>query len=73
MTLRHDDAQIEAFDPIVGDILRRKSFAERLAMIGDANHTMRSLIGAHVRACHPQWDGNAVAAEVARRMAGGAA
>ena len=53
MTLRHDDAQIEAFDPIVGDILRRKSFAERLAMIGDANHTMRSLIGAHVRACHP--------------------
>ncbi len=73
MDVRLDDGQIEVVDDAVAEILRRKTPAERVAMIGDANRTMRAVIAAHIRSLHPEWDEQAVLAEVARRMSDGAA
>ncbi|HAK96290.1 MAG TPA: hypothetical protein DCM87_15185 [Planctomycetes bacterium] len=73
MDVRLDDGRIEVVDDSVAEILRRKTPAERIAMIGDANRTMRSVIAAHIRSLHPEWDAQAVLAEVARRMSDGAA
>ncbi len=73
MSLRLDDGQIEAVDDSVAELLRRKTPAERVAMIGEANRAMRLVIAAQVRSCRPDWDDRAVLEEVARRMRGGTA
>lgn len=63
---------IESLDDRVIEIVRRKTPAERIAMILDANNTARSLAAAGIRHCHPDWDERRLQAEVARRMLGDA-
>ena len=65
---RLDDGQIEVVDPAVALILRQKSPTERVALIFDANRTMRQLIAGRLRTDHPDWSDEQVSAEVARRM-----
>jgi len=65
---RLDDRQFEIVDPRVADALRAKTTAERVAMIGACNETMRLLIEGRLRTSHPVWTDAAIAAEVARRM-----
>ena len=72
MDQRLDDGQIEVLDDAITEILRRKTPAERLEMVGEANRTLRGIIAAQVRSCHPDWDDQAVLAEVAGRMSLGA-
>lgn len=67
-----DPRNIEVMDPAQAAILREKSMAERVAMIGAANRTARALVAAGIRVTHPDWSDEQVQAEVARRMAGGA-
>ena len=50
------------------EILRRKTITERVAMILDANATMRKLIEGPLRAKHPDWNDEQIQREVARRM-----
>ena len=71
MHFRLDEGQIEVVDDAVAESLRRKSPAERVAMIGDANRTLRLVIAAQVRSLHPEWGEEKVLAEVTRRMADG--
>ena len=63
---------IELVDDRVMEIVRRKTPAERIAMILDANDAARSLDAAEIRHCHPDWDERRLQAEVARRMLGDA-
>ena len=69
---RLDAGQIEVVDDAVAEVLRRKTPAEKVAMISAANRTMRSLIEGHVRGRHADWDSVMVQREVARRMTRGA-
>jgi len=72
MKWRLDDGQIEVVDEAVAEILRRKTPAERLAMVFNCNRTMRLLIAGGACNQHPDWTDEQVKAEVARRMLHGA-
>jgi len=65
-------SRIEILDPIVVETLRRKSPAERVALIFEANRTMRLRLEGHLRTRHPDWDTPAIMREIARRMSLGA-
>lgn len=67
---RLDPGQIEVVDDAVADILRRKTTAQRAAMIFDANRTMRLLLEGAMRTRHPEWEDRQIMREVARRMLG---
>lgn len=69
---RLDDGQIEVVDPFVAECLRKKTFAERMEMVFEANRTMRLLIAGRLSADHPDWSNEQIQAEVARRMLHGA-
>ena len=59
---------VEQLDPIVAQILRRTTVAERIAMMGDANEMARLLVAAGIRYRRPEWSEEQIQAEVARRM-----
>lgn len=65
---RADLNRIETIDPAVAAILRRKTITQRVAMILDANATMRQLIETPLRARHSDWTDEQIRREVARRM-----
>lgn len=69
---RLDDGQIEVVDDAVAEVLRRKTPAERVAMVSAAHRTIRLVIEGFLRTRHPDWDDGRVSAEVARRMLRGA-
>ena len=72
MKWRLDAGQIEVVDDAVADILRKKTVTQRVAIALDANRTARMLVSAAVRRQHADWSDGQIAAEVARRMCGGA-
>ena len=63
--------RIEMLDEAMVEVLRRKTPAERVAMIFAANRTMRLRFEGHLRSRHPDWDTPTVMREIARRMSGG--
>jgi hypothetical protein len=63
---------VELLDEAVVKVLRRKTPAERVAMIFAANRTMRLRLEGHLRSRHPDWDTQALMQEIARRMSHGA-
>lgn len=65
---RLDPGQIEVVDEAIAEILRRKTPAQRVAMILDAECAMRHVVAGGVRHAHPDWDDQQVRREVARRM-----
>jgi hypothetical protein len=65
-----DPRRIEVVDPEVARILRTKSIPQRVAMILQANQTMRQLIAAPIRNAHPEFSESQVRREVARRICG---
>ena len=72
MDWRLDDGQIEVLDEAQAEVLRHKTPAQRVAMIGACNRTMRLLIEGRLRSRHPDWDDKSVQVEIARRMSLGA-
>src|SRR5205823_4685227 len=68
-----DPRRIEILDPAVVQALRRKSPAKRVAMVFEAQRTMRLMLEAHLKWKHPDWDRQQVAQEIARRWARGTA
>ena len=68
---RLDAGQIEVIDERVAQILRTKQPWERVAMIGQANRTMRALLEGHLRTWHPHWSDEQIKREVGRRLLGG--
>jgi hypothetical protein len=69
--LRVSPSRIEVIDEELAAVLRQKTPAERVEMIGAANRTARVLAAAGVRYQHPDWDDEQVQAEVIRRVCGG--
>jgi hypothetical protein len=59
---------VEQLDPIVAEILRRTTAADRVAMMGDASEMARLLAAAGIRYRRPGWSEEQIQAEVARRM-----
>jgi hypothetical protein len=59
---------VELLDEAIVEILRRKTPVERVAMIFEANRTMRLRLEGHLRSRHPDWDDQTVMQEIARRM-----
>lgn len=68
MHWRLDDGQIEVIDEAQAEALRRRTPAQRVAMIGACNRTMRLLIEGRLRSRHPEWEDETVHTEVVRRM-----
>jgi hypothetical protein len=58
---------VELLDDRMVAVLRGKTAPERVAMVFDAERTMRLLLGAHLRWRHPEWSPSQIAAEIARR------
>jgi hypothetical protein len=65
---RLDAGQIEVIEDELAEALRRKTPAERVAMISEADQTMRLLIEGGLRTRHRDWSDDQVRAEVVRRM-----
>lgn len=63
-----DRGQIEVIDDAMAQVLRAKTISQRVAMVFDANRTMRKLIEAPLRSKHPDWTDQQIKQEVARRM-----
>ena len=63
-----DPTRIEVVDPAMAEVFRRKTPAERIAIIFDANETMRLLIAGRLRTEHPDWEDDRILQEVAGRM-----
>jgi hypothetical protein len=68
MALRRGQLRIECMDDTIAAVLKGRSPAECVAMIGEANETARILAAAGVRHLHPDWSDAEVQAEVASRM-----
>ena len=58
----------ECISDEVAAIMRRKTPAEKIAMIDDLWAMARSLIKGHVRSEHPEWSEERITREIARRM-----
>jgi hypothetical protein len=58
---------VELLDDAMVEVLRRKTPAERVAMVFDAEQTMRLMLEANLHWRHPDWDAEHVAREIARR------
>jgi len=72
MSNRLDPSRIEVLDDEMVEVLRKKTPVERVAMVLDANRTMRQMLEAHFRERHPEWGDDEIAAAVARRLLGDA-
>lgn len=62
-----DVRRIEVLDEAIVEVLRAKTPAERVAMVFEAERTMRLILDAQFRSRHPDWDDDRVAREIARR------
>ncbi len=65
---RLDDGQIEVVDQAIADIMRQKSPAEKIALVGIAHRTAKRLMAAGIRRTHPDWSDDAIQKEVCRRL-----
>jgi hypothetical protein len=58
---------VEILDEMVAEALRRKTPAERVAMVFDSERTVRLMLESHLRWEHPDWDAEQLSREIARR------
>jgi len=65
---RFDVNRIEVLDDEMVRVLRSKTPVERIAMVLDANRTMRLMLESHFRERHPDWDQSQIADAIARRL-----
>lgn len=68
-----DLRRIEVLDPMVVEILRMKTPAERARQASDLHRFARTAIESQVRSLHPDWADEQVRSEMLRRLTGGAA
>ena len=68
-----DPQRLEPLDPIMMEIMSRKTPEERLAIAFRLNRFARDRIGGDLQVQHPDWTEEEVQAEVARRMLRGSA
>lgn len=64
--------KIEMIDPVMAEILRNKTEAERLAISHGMWRHARDALTNMLRSEHPEWTEEQIEREVARRMSNGA-
>jgi hypothetical protein len=62
---------VELLDDDIVDVLKHKTAAERIAMVFDAERTIRLMLQADIAWRHPDWTYRRVSDEVARRFRSG--
>ncbi len=62
-----DYRRIEMLEPEVVEMLRGKTAAEKVAMVFDAERTLRMMLEAHLKWRFPKWTEEQVREEIARR------
>ena len=62
-----DVRRIEVLDEAIVEVLRAKTLAERVAMVFEAERTMRLMLETQIRSGHPDWSDDQVTREIARR------
>ena len=67
---KFEPSRIEVLDDDMVRVLQSKTPEERIAMVFDANRTMRLMLEAHFHELHPDWDRTQITAAVARRLLG---
>ena len=65
-----DLRRMEVLDDEMVAVLRNKIAVERVAMVFDANRTMRLILEGHFRDRQPDWDDHRIQAAIARRLLG---
>jgi len=71
-TMQSPIRTIEVVDDRVAEILRKKSAAERLAIVDGLWRLAREMIRANIAREHPEWSEEEIQRQVARRMSHGA-
>jgi len=61
----------DRIDPVMAEVLKRKSPAERLAIAGGMWRSARRLTAASLRSRHPDWSDTQIAQETAKRLSHG--
>ncbi|HEY2253065.1 MAG TPA: hypothetical protein VGH74_18460 [Planctomycetaceae bacterium] len=61
-------SRIEVMEPEMVRVMKSKTPEERLAMVFDANRTIRLVLEAHFRDRHPEWDQARIQAAIAQRL-----
>ncbi len=69
--MRQEQPTIEVVDDRLADILRRKTPAEKIAMIAASHRTARMLAAAGIRYHHPDWPESKIQSEAVKRVSGG--
>ena len=67
-TLRLDRGQIEVVDDAMASVFKKKTPAERLAIGRSLQSGARSILKAHFRQIHPEWDVTTVDRAVSERF-----
>ena len=62
-----DYRRIEILEPEVVKMLRNKTVAQRVSMVFDAEKTLRLMLEAHLKWSNPNWTGEQIRQEIARR------
>lgn len=70
--MRLDSGQIEVLDDSMAEVLKKKQPAERIRIGFDIWTSAHDMLTVHIRETHPDWDGERVDREVARRFLHGA-
>ncbi|MCL5676851.1 MAG: hypothetical protein M1602_03100 [Firmicutes bacterium] len=66
--MRLDDGQIEIVDPVMVEVLRLKTGAERLRIAHGMWASTRARLDAYLRREHPDWDDEQINREILRRL-----
>lgn len=66
-----DPRRIEVMDDAMAEILRRKTPAERLAIGFGLWRSAQKILRGQLASLHPEWDGQRLEREVARRLSHG--
>lgn len=68
-----DARRIEVLDPMVVEILRTKTPAERAQEASNLHRFAKAAIESQLRFLHPDWTDDQINTEMLRRLTGGAA
>ena len=66
--MRLDEGQIEVLDDAMAEVLKKKRPSERIKIGFDIWTSAHDMLVTHIRETHPEWDGDEIDREVARRF-----
>lgn len=65
-----DHRRIELLEPAMVEVYRNKTPEERVAMVFEAEETLRAMFHAYFQWKHPDWSEEQIQREIARRWLG---